>query len=122
MEKNKSTTGDVPAFVDTPEITDEKVEHVGHHHEDLDAKAANISASQAEPQQGESHSLKDALLENEDELDLFRPFPLDPSHVVEEHILTIRALVVGIILGGLVNASNLYLGRCIVSQPWPKYH
>ncbi|KFY17333.1 hypothetical protein V492_00743 [Pseudogymnoascus sp. VKM F-4246] len=111
MEKDKSTAGETPAYVDASgsnEVIDEKVEHVVHH-EALDAKAANITAYQVEPVQGETHSLKDELLEDE-ELDLFKPFPIDPSHPVEEHILTIRSLVTGIALGALVNASNLYLG------------
>ena len=50
------------------------------------------------------------LVEEEKE-DLFKPFPLDPSHQVETRILTIRALVVGLVLGSLVNASNVYLGK-----------
>ncbi|KAH7041348.1 OPT oligopeptide transporter protein-domain-containing protein [Microdochium trichocladiopsis] len=45
-----------------------------------------------------------------EELDLYRPLKLDDSIPHEESILTARAVIVGIILGGLVNASNLYLG------------
>lgn len=113
MEKDKSS-GETPVYVDVSgsnEVIDEKVDHVSHH-EALDSKAANITAYQVEPVQGESHSLKDELLQDE-EIDLFKPFPIDPSHAVEDNILTIRALVVGIALGALVNASNLYLGRQI---------
>lgn len=46
------------------------------------------------------------------ETDPFVPFPIDPLAPVETHnqILTVRAIVVGCILGGLVNASNVYLG------------
>lgn len=112
MEKDKSTAGEAPAYVDASksgEEINEKVEHVTHH-EGLDSKAANITAYQVEPVQGETHSLKDELLEDE-EIDLFRPFPIDPSHPVEDHILTIRSVLTGIVLGALVNASNLYLGR-----------
>lgn len=119
MEKDKSTDGETPVYVDVSgsnEVINEKVEHVGHHHEALDSKAANITAYQVEPVQGESHSLKDELLQDE-ELDLFKPFPIDDSHPVEEHILTIRSLVTGICLGALVNASNLYLGRHIIHRP-----
>lgn len=115
MEKDKSTAGETPVYVDmsgSNEVIDEKVEHVDHHHDALDSKAANITAYQVEPIQGETHSLKDELLQDE-ELDLFKPFPIDPGHPVEDNILTIRALVVGIALGALVNASNLYLGRRI---------
>lgn len=112
MEKDKSIAGETPVYVDvsgSSEVIDEKAEHVSHH-DALDSKAANISAYQVEPVQGEAHSLKDELLADE-EIDLFKPFPIDPAHPVEEHILTIRALVTGIALGALVNASNLYLGR-----------
>ncbi|KAJ1337420.1 OPT/YSL family transporter [Microdochium nivale] len=45
-----------------------------------------------------------------EEPDLFRPLKLDDSNGPEGNILTVRAVVVGIILGALVNASNLYLG------------
>jgi len=116
MEKDKSTEGETPAYVDVSgsnEVIDEKAEHVGHHHEALDVKAANITAYQVEPIQGETHSLKDELVEDE-QLDLFKPFPIDASHPVEDNILTIRSMVVGICLGALVNASNLYLGRFII--------
>jgi OPT family oligopeptide transporter len=47
--------------------------------------------------------------ELEDE-DLFRPLIMDPSIPVEANPLTIRAVVVGCLLGSLVCASNLYLG------------
>ncbi|EAQ93873.1 hypothetical protein CHGG_02108 [Chaetomium globosum CBS 148.51] len=47
--------------------------------------------------------------ELEDE-DLFRPLLMDASIPTEENPLTIRAVVVGCILGSLVCASNLYLG------------
>ncbi|KAF8306035.1 oligopeptide transporter [Clavulina sp. PMI_390] len=38
------------------------------------------------------------------------PFPIDPSVPVEDHQLTVRALVVGSVLGAIVGASNIYLG------------
>lgn len=44
------------------------------------------------------------------EEDLYRPLVMDPNIPHEESILTVRAVVVGCILGSLVNASNLYLG------------
>jgi len=43
-------------------------------------------------------------------MDPYTPFPLDPLQPVETRILTVRAVVVGCMLGALVNASNLYLG------------
>lgn len=49
------------------------------------------------------------------EEDLYRPLVMDPNIPHEENILTVRAVVVGCMLGSLVNASNLYLGKS--SQP-----
>lgn len=51
-------------------------------------------------------------IDDEIESDPFVPFPVDPKAPVEpyDRILTFRAIAVGCILGGLVNASNVYLG------------
>ncbi|KAF9509733.1 hypothetical protein BS47DRAFT_1396579 [Hydnum rufescens UP504] len=38
------------------------------------------------------------------------PFPPDPTAPFEEHQLTVRALLVGSVLGAVVGASNIYLG------------
>lgn len=51
----------------------------------------------------------------EEEEDLYKPLLMDPEIPHEDNPLTIRAVVVGCILGGLVNASNLYLG----TPCWP---
>jgi hypothetical protein len=51
--------------------------------------------------------------EIEEELDLYVPLVMDPRIPHEPHPLTVRAVVVGILLGGLVNASNLYLGMSL---------
>ncbi|KAI1822520.1 OPT oligopeptide transporter protein-domain-containing protein [Xylaria intraflava] len=48
--------------------------------------------------------------EAEENLDLYVPLKMDPNIPFEENPLTVRAVVVGIALGVLVNASNLYLG------------
>jgi hypothetical protein len=53
------------------------------------------------------------------EEDLFRPLLMDPTIPHEENPLTIRAVVVGCILGSLVCASNLYLGECLARPPAP---
>ncbi|KAK4116826.1 OPT superfamily oligopeptide transporter [Canariomyces notabilis] len=53
---------------------------------------------------------KAATEEEEIEEDLYRPLLMDPGIPHEENPLTIRAVVVGCILGALVCASNLYLG------------
>lgn len=46
----------------------------------------------------------------EADLDLYVPLKMDGGVMDEHNPLTIRAVVVGIVLGCLVNASNLYLG------------
>ena len=42
-------------------------------------------------------------------LDITRPFPVNPTLPVEDEHFTIRAVIVGIILGAVVSASNMYL-------------
>lgn len=42
--------------------------------------------------------------------DIFKPLPPLEGVPPEEHPLTFRAVIVGLILGSLVNASNVYLG------------
>jgi hypothetical protein len=51
------------------------------------------------------------------ELDPFIPFEDEPGIPLETHaqILRVRAVLVGCCLGGLVNASNVYLG---LFTPW----
>lgn len=53
--------------------------------------------------------------EEEEEDDLYRPLIMDATIAPEENPLTIRAVVVGCVLGSLVCASNLYLGEF-----WPR--
>ncbi|KAF8921979.1 OPT oligopeptide transporter protein-domain-containing protein [Mucidula mucida] len=43
-------------------------------------------------------------------LDSSKPFPVDPYEPEETHQLTVRALIVGCVLGAIVGASNIYLG------------
>ena len=61
------------------------------------------------------HSQTDDLKTEEDGddvvHDLFTPFPPLKGLPHEENPLTVRAVIVGIILGSLVNASNVYLGE-----------
>lgn len=47
----------------------------------------------------------------EEELDLYVPLKMHDGLAYERNPLTARAVVVGILLGCLVNASNLYLGN-----------
>ena len=46
-------------------------------------------------------------------IDPYVPFPVDPNAPVEGKILRIRSIVLGLICGSLVNASNVYLGTCL---------
>ncbi|KAH0562517.1 hypothetical protein GP486_002792 [Trichoglossum hirsutum] len=48
--------------------------------------------------------------EVEEAFDPFVPFPHDPGVVEGENILRVRSIVLGLICGSLVNASNIYLG------------
>lgn len=53
---------------------------------------------------------------SDDELEVFDPFvpfPHDPGVPEENNILRIRSIVLGCILGALVNASNVYLGESL---------
>jgi hypothetical protein len=68
----------------------------------------------------DKHDLKINVDEDEvAELDLYRPLPMDPNIPYENNPLTIRAVVVGCILGALVNASNLYLGELARARTIP---
>jgi hypothetical protein len=49
--------------------------------------------------------------EEEEELDLYKPLVMDPGIPHEPNPLTFRAVATGCVLGALVNASNLYLGK-----------
>ncbi|KAK1780627.1 OPT oligopeptide transporter protein-domain-containing protein [Copromyces sp. CBS 386.78] len=83
----------------------------------FDASAANVRPfSESTPAYENANDVKEKMsVEVEstgevEEEDLFAPLKMDASVVHEENPLTIRALVVGIVLGCLVSASNLYLG------------
>lgn len=81
--------------------------------EPYDAAVNNINYGEfpmhPPPPHGEFDTLKEEL-DAEEPLDLYKPFPIDPEIAYEPHILTFRAVVTGMVLGCLVNASNLYLG------------
>lgn len=76
-------------------------------HEPFDAVANNISYG--EFPMHDADILKEEI-EQEEILDLYKPFPIDPAIPYEPNILTFRAVATGMVLGCLVNASNLYLG------------
>jgi hypothetical protein len=71
-----------------------------HEGSDLKEKESNVDVNKTSESGGE-----------EEEEDLFKPLLMDASIPHEENPLTIRAVVVGCILGSLVCASNLYLGE-----------
>jgi hypothetical protein len=64
-------------------------------------------------------NIKVEVEEEEEELDLYKPLVMDPGIPYEPNPLTIRAVVTGCVLGGLVNASNLYLGESRQCSVWP---
>ncbi|GKT89227.1 OPT oligopeptide transporter [Colletotrichum tofieldiae] len=59
----------------------------------------------------QNDELKSEVSGDEDVTDLFVPFPEVKGLEPEGNPLTVRAVLVGIILGSLVNASNVYLGK-----------
>ncbi|KAH7377059.1 oligopeptide transporter [Plectosphaerella cucumerina] len=82
---------------------------------DLVMPASAVTPTSAVDAIGEKHQAVDvaSLKESSDEEpkgeeDLYRPLKMD--NIPEGNPLTIRAVVVGCILGSLVNASNVYLG------------
>lgn len=105
------------------EYNDEKTGHLdhagmeasnAHHYETKIPQVQGVSELPLYPRERVDNgdgSLKEELEEAE-VLDLYKPFPVDPNIPHEEHILTVRAVVVGLILGSLVNCSNVYLGMC----------
>lgn len=116
-EKISHGLSDNVTAMDDKHSINEKVIETTHvrEHEPYDAVSHNMNLGEfpmnPAPRAGhDGNSLKEELV-LEEELDLYSPLPVDPTIPVEENILTVRAIVVGCILGGLVNASNLYLGE-----------
>lgn len=86
------------------------VADVHHHDDDLD-----IEKVQLDEKTGgiETLSRNDPHSPIEEEVHGVHPgdpFPIDPLAPHEEHTLTVRAIIVGILLGSVVGASNIYLG------------
>ncbi|RDW67633.1 hypothetical protein BP6252_09029 [Coleophoma cylindrospora] len=100
----------------TPEMAstgNEKTPHVTEH-EPYDATALNVNIGEfpLHPLPRGDHdqtSLKEELLQEEKD-DLYVPFKISEDVAEEPNILTIRAVITGMVLGSLVCASNLYLG------------
>ncbi|KAB5549474.1 OPT superfamily oligopeptide transporter [Coniochaeta sp. 2T2.1] len=88
---------------------------VSEKHEVHATAAGNVNSfAESTPPFENTDNMKDDIKvhveEEEEELDLYAPLVMDPGIPHEANPLTIRAVVIGCILGGLVNASNLYLG------------
>ena len=78
---------------------------------DAEDKAVPIGGGRAVPPRESQDEKAEILVQEEEVLDLFKPLPPLPGVAEEAMPLTIRAVIVGIILGSLVNASNVYLGE-----------
>ena len=80
----------------------------------IDSKTINEKTAPANITEHQPHdqSSQEEILQ-EEVLDLYKPFPIAEGTLLEDHILTIRAVTVGIVLGSLVSASNLYLGTVV---------
>ncbi|KAJ2903851.1 putative oligopeptide transporter protein [Zalerion maritima] len=59
---------------------------------------------------GSTEEKADLILDDEEEVDIFSPLPDLHNMAHEQNPLTVRAVLVGLVLGSLVNASNVYLG------------
>jgi hypothetical protein len=69
----------------------------------------------------EKTDIKEEIDETKSEDEVFDPFiPFPETGIEEERILSVRAIVVGCILGGLVNASNVYLGMFAPTELAPR--
>ncbi len=126
MGREEINTGVSPATSPLSENQpqyDEKLDSTTHtqgvdHDHHYETKVPNMTGVSELPlypverRDGDAGSLKEEV-EIDSELDLYKPFPLTPDIPHEEHILTFRALAVGIVLGSLVNCSNLYLGKSL---------
>lgn len=93
---------------------DPKFAPVGNYEQTTETVADHLPAPHSEKRVVESidgGDLKSETTEEEEAIsDLFTNFPPLKGVPVEENPLTARAVLVGILLGSLVNASNVYLG------------
>lgn len=99
-----NTTADTEGPITSTAVPKEHVDtshHATHH------PVPAVIGIEGEPIDDEKVDLSDL---EEDIHDIFKPFPLLKGVALEENPLTIRAVLIGIILGSLVNASNVYLG------------
>jgi hypothetical protein len=108
-------------IVDPPRksISGPEAEAIAHPHVMGEGAFADRPAIVEPGMTDEKDGLRQSSEEKRDEMgelsedaisDLYVPLPMDLGLEPETNILTFRAVFVGIILGALVNASNLYLG------------
>jgi hypothetical protein len=83
----------------------DQIDHVqslsSHSEKEKDAVIADIASVSGDSERLEKHMQS----MNTDD-----PFPVDPNSPVEDQQLTVRAVLVGCILGAIIAASNIYLG------------
>ena len=78
---------------------------VGEYAKDVDQKDATVDI------EATASIEKGTVTRTEAKADLFKPLEGVAPYSEEHDILTLRALVVGIVLGSLILTSNTYLGR-----------
>ncbi|KAI0474896.1 OPT superfamily oligopeptide transporter [Xylariaceae sp. FL0804] len=105
-----ATTSGLYATGDTaPEIEKMTAEDIKHDH----ARSASVEAG-TPSEKGELFNVRRADSGDDDDgilmLSHEEPFPVDPDAPVEVQQFTVRAVLVGSILGGVIAASNVYLG------------
>lgn len=82
-----------------------------HHYRPVaDERQIPLDSFELDHDDADDYTESSPLDESDEELSNLRPFPTDPSDPVEDSELTIRALVIGCMLGAVVSASNIYLG------------
>jgi hypothetical protein len=84
------------------------------HSLDIDGKSMEKDSVQkqdftTEVSEDDGH-IEDSGLEGDQPLSVSEPFPVDPTAPVEVQQFTVRAVLTGCCLGGLIAASNMYLG------------
>jgi uncharacterized oligopeptide transporter (OPT) family protein len=83
----------------------DQIDHVqslsSHSEKEKDAVITDIASVSGDSERLEKHMQS----MNTDD-----PFPVDPNSPVEDQQLTVRAVLVGCILGAIIAASNIYLG------------
>ncbi len=130
MDNDSSLTGQKPVLADThnePELVrDAQERHNASAQPGTDATgdAKVLSESFANEKENGMHDVQPGLHEEDDISDdealpddLFVPFPPLKGVAPEASPLTVRAVLIGIILGSLCNASNVYLGMFRITSP-----